>query len=181
MPEFQQSWRDWAAANFPESSHYGPDKTDKSPSDSFVRPIAPLPAEDNSKDSLAQSLSCLVADCRFTGYVVDLGEGLTTILCAPHRRELFQRSRQLVDAAEGGASSLFEELPCRACGRPVAPEDDPCKECVAAGSPLVQTALRLGALPLCSCGAVVSQPGEHCGHCLSKQAEGGGGTDDGPA
>ena len=181
MPEFQQRWREWATANFPEASHYAPDKTDKSPSVSFVRPIAPQPPEDFSSDSPASSQFCLVPDCRFKGYIVDLGEGLTTRLCAPHRRELFRRSRELVDGAEGGAFSLLEERPCRTCGRPVAPEDDPCKECVAAGSPLVQTALRLGALPLCSCGAVVSQPGEHCGHCLSNQAKEGGGIDDGPA
>lgn len=181
MPEFQRMWRDWAAENFREATHYAPDKTDKSPSDSFVRPMAPVPPEEISAESPGSSQSCLILDCRFTGYVVDLGLDLTTRLCAPHRRELFRRARELVDAVEEGVPPLLEMRLCRSCGRPAAPEDDPCKQCVAACSPLVQTALRLGAHPLCSCGAAMSRPGELCDQCLSKSAKENGETNDNSA
>ena len=177
MPEFQRRWRDWAPEKFPEVTHYAPDKTDESPSDSFVRPIAPRPPENIPVDSVASTQCCLVPDCRLKGYVVDLGSDRATRLCAPHRRELFRRTRELMDAAGEGFSTLLEVRPCRTCGDPVAPEDDPCGQCVAARSPLVQTALRLGAHPLCSCGTAVSQPGQLCGQCSGKPA-GRGGHDD---
>src|SRR5688500_11633020 len=98
MPEFQRSWRDWAEENFPEATHYAPDKTAKSPSVSFVRPIVPASSQNIAGESPSPLPACLVPACRFAGYAVDLGAGLTTRLCAAHRRELYACARDMAGA-----------------------------------------------------------------------------------
>lgn len=112
--------------------------------------------------------ACLIPGCSNEGYSVELAAGLITRLCALHRRELFRRARELVDAGAADYSPLFETRPCRLCGRLIAPEDEPCTRCVAACSPLVQLAMALGARPLCACGAALEQPGDHCERCHSR-------------
>ena len=160
MPEFRRTWTDWAPGNLPETARYATDKTDKSPSVSFDSSIAPLVRPESPRRS-----GCLIASCGHLGQLVELGTGLTTRLCARHRRELYQHARERAEADDVGLSALLEQTPCRSCGRSVRPENDPCRLCAAAASPLVQFALHLGALPICACGATVELAGDTCPHC----------------
>jgi hypothetical protein len=123
-----------------------------------------------SVTSSVPDASCLMENCHFAGHVVELAEGLTTRLCAAHRRELFNRARALAASDAKGTSELFARRPCRFCGRQVEPEDDPCKPCAAARSPLVRLAISLGARPICTCGADVAEPGTRCNQCLGQGA-----------
>jgi hypothetical protein len=157
MPEFRRSWVDWAPSDRTIALHYRPDEADKSPSVSLVRPTAPA-----SQDV---SGGCLRSDCSLTGHSVELGGQMQTRLCARHRRELFRRARELSEAEETTRSPLLEQRVCRCCGHLVGAENDPCRECAAANSPLVQVALRMGARPICSCGAAAGTAGGACAQC----------------
>jgi len=155
------------AENLPAGARDRTDETDKSASDALDGPReGPSDSEAESKiEPLAEP--CLVPACRFTGYIVELGSGLTTRLCAVHRRELFKLARELF--SDGDDHRIFAPRPCRFCGQSVQPEDDPCRQCTAARSPLVQTALQMGAKPLCACGSAVERPGDVCEECRRDQ------------
>ena len=168
MPEFERRWERWEPEKLPADVRQAPDRTDESPSVSFVSSIAQ--GSGRRKPVRRSVLHCLIGDCQFDGVTVELGNGLTTRLCGPHRRELFRLARTHEAPAADATSPLLEGRMCRFCDRLVSPEDDPCRTCVARHSPLVQTALRLGASPLCFCGKPVSQAGETCEQCQEESA-----------
>ena len=163
MPEFQRSWKDWAAEISPQTTHYAPDKTDKSPSVSFVSPIAE-PTASNLETSAPQPDPCYIDGCSFRGHLVDLGAGQATRLCAPHRRDLFKRAAELAEAHEA-VDELTELRSCRLCGEAITPSEDPCRACLARLSPLVQLAVKMGAQPLCHCGTPISEAAGYCESC----------------
>ncbi len=151
-----------AAEDLPLSAQDRTDKTDERSAGAAADP------DDQMREADRQPANaCLVAGCRFTAHVVELGGGFTTSLCAVHRRELFTRARTQLQPGED--ARLLARRPCRYCGRPVEPEDDPCRQCTAARSPLVQTALQMGAKPLCACGSAVERPGDVCEECRRDQ------------
>ena len=164
MPEFQRRWKDWTTENLSATGQYDPDETDESPFDSFVRPIPEPSAEEIPGKSHETPESCLVPACQFSGDLVDLGGGLITRLCAPHRRELFGRARHLLEAGEDPGSYFAQRL-CRFCGRPTSPEDEPCRQCAATRSPLLQLALTLGAQPICPRCGTRCQVLDLCSQC----------------
>jgi hypothetical protein len=161
MPEFKRLWKDWPVREPADAMPYQAAKTDESPSGSFVRPRAGDFQAENAGGGL--SVCCSIQDCRYRGHTVELGSGVSTTLCAAHRRELFRRTREV--ALEGAESAVLEVRACRFCGEVVAPEDDPCRACAASASPLVELALILGAVPLCPCGEASAKAGGQCLNC----------------
>jgi hypothetical protein len=167
MPEFRRSWKDWAPGETPTGTQYEADKTDKNPSVSFVRPIArPEPANrESSRHHRAEA--CQTEGCGSRGYIVDLGAGQATCLCARHRRELFRLAAELAEEhCTTTEDSVAGPVPCRLCGTIVSAAEDPCRPCLAQLSPLVQLALKLGARPLCPCGEPITVAGALCAACL---------------
>jgi hypothetical protein len=163
MTEFRRSWHAWRAEIPQNFADLAPAKTDERPSGSFVGPIAQ--GLRRKEPRRLSSDPCLMSDCQHEGYLIDLGNGLTTRLCAPHRQELFRLASDPEKAGIDSASFVLEDRLCRFCGRVVDAENDPCRRCAVERSPLVQTALRLGAVPLCSCGKTTTQAGETCTEC----------------
>ena len=74
--------------------------------------------------------ACLLPGCARLGWTVELGVGLATTLCAPHRRDLFASARER-SAGQNADVGIRSFASCRFCGVEVPPEEEPCVSCSA--------------------------------------------------
>src|SRR5687768_13030777 len=118
MPEYQRTWRDWSKEKSTVGAKSATDKTDESASVGFVGSIADVSSQ--KFGHFAADIECSIPGCPNWGFVVELGDGLATLLCAGHRRQLF-----LLACTDDGADIRH----CRICGRNVFASEEPCRPC----------------------------------------------------